>query len=188
MTKTDTLLSLILKDHGFGVRVRAQHERHVLYGPADTCWEWTAQIDRYGYGIQQLTAGSLRSPVKAHRIAYALHNKAMPPEDRPLVCHTCDNPRCVNPLHLYAGSNTHNMRDRLERGRFYQGSAHAPETRELRRQRQIVTGSTSAHLSEEDVRAIRASPLTQKALGERYGVCQAHIWRIKHGKAWAPTG
>ena len=178
MTKTDKLLSLILEDEGFRRRVEAQHRRHVGYGPGGACWEWTAQIDRAGYGCQMLTDGSLRSPVKAHRIAYVLSHKAMPPKDRPIICHHCDNPKCCNPFHLYAGTHRSNAKDKVGRGRLKIGT-RTPEMRAKAAVKQRATLREKSHLSESDIEAIRASRLPQRELGKRYRISQPHVSRIK---------
>lgn len=81
---------------------------------ADSCWHWTAAIDRGGYGR---TAFHSR-PIGAHRIAYALANGLdVPPEL--CVLHRCDNRKCVRPSHLFLGTHKDNMRDMQQKGRVH---------------------------------------------------------------------
>lgn len=75
---------------------------------ANGCIEWQGPLDRHGYG--RVSEGRL-----AHRIAYMLV-KGDP--SGKLVCHSCDNPRCVNPDHLWLGTVTENNRDAVAKGRF----------------------------------------------------------------------
>ncbi len=80
------------------------------------CIEWAGCTDRGGYG----RVGKRQEP--AHRIAYKL-TKGEPGEL--LVCHACDNRRCVNPDHLWLGTHDDNMRDMVEKGRhFRSGQTH----------------------------------------------------------------
>lgn len=79
-------------------------------GGPDSCWPW--QLSRFptGYGH-----AILHGREYAHRIAYEL---ATGNDPRGLdVCHTCDNPPCCNPAHLFAGTALDNMRDRDAKGR-----------------------------------------------------------------------
>lgn len=79
----------------------------------DGCWTWVGAKDRDGYGQFRYTP---QFQGKAHRFAYATLVRPIP---RGLsVLHHCDNPSCVRPSHLYAGTNSDNMRDRARRGRF----------------------------------------------------------------------
>src|SRR5215469_16805566 len=71
------------------------------------CWLWTDAPDRYGYGRLQMPDPPYS--VKAHRLSYILH--IGPVADDLLVCHTCDRPICVNPDHLFVGTNVDNMKD-----------------------------------------------------------------------------
>jgi hypothetical protein len=74
------------------------------------CWEWTSGKDQDGYGIF-----SIKKSVRAHRASYEIHKGPIPPGM--CVCHTCDNPGCVNPNHLWVGSITENNSDREQKGR-----------------------------------------------------------------------
>ena len=90
-------------------------------GPLE-CWLFTGYHDTGGYGKMMAGAPSQRF-IRTHRISYALaHN--INPVDLPsdvVVRHTCDNPPCVNPAHLVAGTQVDNMHDMAERGRVRNG-------------------------------------------------------------------
>lgn len=79
-------------------------------GP-DECWEWRGSRNAKGYG-QVTNQGADRI---AHRVAYEIAKGAIP--SGMMVCHTCDNPPCCNPAHLFVGSNADNIRDKVAKGR-----------------------------------------------------------------------
>jgi len=76
----------------------------------DECWIWTSTTDSDGYGKIRVT-GKQRA---AHRVSWALANGREPDL---CVCHSCDNPKCVNPNHLWLGTQADNLRDMIAKGR-----------------------------------------------------------------------
>jgi len=76
------------------------------------CWEWTGKCDKDGYGRICVDYKTTRT----HRVAYELWKGEIP--DGLFVLHSCDNPKCVNPIHLRVGSHEDNMNDRLVRHKY----------------------------------------------------------------------
>jgi DNA-binding transcriptional regulator YiaG len=130
---------------------------------ATGCWNWTLQKDRKGYG--RIGVGG--SPQGAHRLSYELHCGAIPEGEH--VLHRCDNPACINPEHLFTGTNAENMADRNAKGRQQRGSKHG-----------------KAKLVESDVLAIRAATgMPRNALAKQYGISVSTIKAIRAGRHWA---
>lgn len=76
------------------------------------CWVWQGSFSRSGYGI----FFSHQNAYRAHRVAFIITHGPIP-EDK-LICHTCDNPSCVNPEHLWIGSSQENTHDMIKKGRL----------------------------------------------------------------------
>lgn len=76
------------------------------------CWEWQAATNNIGYGMFRWETGIMRT---AHRVSYELFKGLIP--KGMIVCHTCDNPKCVNPDHLWIGTNKDNYDDMVRKGR-----------------------------------------------------------------------
>lgn len=83
---------------------------------ADGCWLWVGTIDDKGYGKISHGGRAYKKDLKAHRLSYELRNGPIP--DGMVICHRCDTPACVNPAHLYAGTQKQNMMDASARGRL----------------------------------------------------------------------
>jgi len=134
-------------------------------GP-DECWPWRRGRSRYGYGAFMLDQGK---QIVASRYAYILTHG--PIATIAMVCHSCDNPPCCNPAHLFLGTKTDNMVDRDSKGRQARGER----------------GGT-ARLTEDDVRAIRiryaAGNDSQQRIADEYGISQFMISAIVRRAAW----
>jgi len=130
------------------------------------CWEWLGSKYKDGYGrikINQLS-------YLAHRLVYEQIYGNIP--IGLYVCHTCNNPSCCNPNHLYGGTSKDNMNQKVREGRQAKG-------------KQCFS---NVKLTDEEVLKIRRlysiKEYTQRKLGEIFGVCQAEISMIVNNKKW----
>ena len=128
------------------------------------CWEWVAGKNKDGYG--QFHLGGKQHG--AARASYLIRGIDLPSDV--FVCHTCDNPSCVNPEHLFLGSHSDNMQDMMSKGRKHSqaGERHS-----------------GVKLTEEDVRWIRQLGCTQEKAANAFGVSRSTISLIRSGKLWA---
>src|SRR5688572_8620113 len=79
---------------------------------ASGCWKWQGYKTKRGYG----TVGFKYKPIRVHRLMWIFRNGDIP--KGLLVCHTCDNPPCCNPDHLFIGTQQDNVNDRGSKGRL----------------------------------------------------------------------
>lgn len=136
------------------------------------CWIWTAATSSFGHGL--LLVG--RRSVGAHRISYMLNVGPVP--QGAFVLHRCNVAACVNPEHLYAGTQKENMRDRDEAGRH--GAWLHPECRP-RGEHNGMSKLADAQVS--DLRSLSAGGgWTQRALADRFGISQPQVCRIVNQK------
>jgi HNH endonuclease len=141
------------------------------------CWIWTGALERkYGYGFFQFQ-GKLRN---AHRVSWQLFRGEIP--KGMFVLHRCDVSACVNPYHLFLGTQADNMADKVAKGRQAKGMTHGSVTVPDALPR--GTDHWKNKLTESDVRAIRASTLTQTELSHQYDVSVQQIHRIVHRQSW----
>lgn len=137
------------------------------FGAPDECWEWQRGKDGRGYGaFREPNAGM----TYAHRWVLGLR-----PGDFGLALHTCDNPPCCNPNHLYCGTSKDNTRDMMRRGRSGYGVLRGEENK----------SSTLNAKQVEDIRLRYAEgDVTQDTLAEEYGVTQSTVSKAIVRDTW----
>ncbi len=92
----------------------------------DGCWSWVGAKLPKGYGRIGAGVGKSKKVLLAHRLSYEIHYGPIP--DNVLVCHSCDNPNCVNPSHLFLGTHKNNFDDAKKKGRIATGDRHGSKT------------------------------------------------------------
>ena len=148
-------------------------------GDPSLCWEWKGSRDLENYGRLKLKG----KYVKAHRYAFAFFGLGDP--GGMCVLHRCDNPPCVNPAHLFLGTNLDNIRDRHRKGRDAKGGRNASRKYPL-----IHAGEKHGRhkLSDQQVISIRVAYSgglwTQDALAKLFSVSQTLIGFIVRKVAW----
>lgn len=90
-------------------------EKHILRIPFSDCWFWIGSYWPSGYGYIRYTENGKIRHQPAHRYIYELYKEKIPKELD--ACHTCDNPSCVNPEHIWPGTPSDNMKDAYRKGR-----------------------------------------------------------------------
>ena len=134
------------------------------YVGLDQCWVWTASVTDRGYG--RFFDGS--KTVRSHRVSYGLCVGIVPRNQDCL--HRCDNPGCVNPSHLWIGTQADNNIDCIAKDRM-------PDTRGAR--------ASNAQLTEGQVKEIKHSPEMGIVMAAKFGVSKATISRIRNGVCWS---
>lgn len=132
------------------------------------CWEWVSGKDADGYGLFR---GDVRGVTfkRAHRWSWAFHNN----QDIPKygnICHTCDNPSCVNPEHLWLGTVKENQQDKWSKGRgnIWRGE-QLPQ----------------AKLTEEQAKAIMLDPRPHSRIAADFGVTARTVSDVKTKRSWS---
>lgn len=159
------------------------------------CWERNGE-PKYS----KIRLGKRR--LQTHRASYAAHNGSVP--ENMCVLHSCDNPPCWNPEHLFTGTNMDNSQDAIAKGRISRGEQHGLLTKS-----KIPTGDNSAWMkhpwrnnpeliprgnqnkasvtNEQTVREIRIRRLNGEMIAdliEKYGISQTQMYRIINGEMW----
>lgn len=136
------------------------------------CWNWVAYHNSDGYGKLSINGKS----EFAHRISWVLHFGDIP--HGLCVCHHCDNPRCVNPDHLFLASHTENMKDMKIKGRtslcknFGEKNGNSKLTSENVESIRRLASSSENHYG------------LMKSICETYNISKATLYRVISYKTW----
>lgn len=138
------------------------------------CWLWIGGCTGDGYGA---FAAVNRRLIPAHRFAYEQCVGPIP--EGLFVCHHCDNPPCVNPKHLFAGTNRDNVLDAMRKGRWpkQDGNPYA-----VRGEQQGLSKLTNAQVLE--IRRLAAQGISQYVIKDIFGVTQANVSAIVRRETW----
>lgn len=148
--------------HGMSVR-----ERFFIYTKkTDGCWPWLGGTDVNGYGKMSVD----QKPQLASRVSYMLHFGDVPAGLG--VLHKCDTPLCVNPDHLFLGTQADNVADMHTKGRANKRGLKGEEHH-------------AAKVTPEIVRTIRASTDTERDLAKRFGISNTTVHDIRKRRSWA---
>lgn len=129
------------------------------------CWNWTGSFHNQGYGTFKIN----KKNYLAHRISFYLMYVELI-NSKPFVCHSCDNRKCVNPIHLFSGTAKDNNQDCKKKGRTLRGSK-----------------ATFTKLKKEDVIEIRkliSSGEKYKKIALKFNISESNICSIKIRRAW----
>lgn len=139
----------------------------------DGCWNWLGTKHNLGYGLLFLRKRPNGSSDRAyaHRFSYELAKGKIP--NGLYVCHKCDNPNCVNPDHLFVGTQSDNMTDCSQKGRLRPGNTSGEN-------------NGLAKLTEEKVRYIRAmrGKRNYSELAREFGVSHIAVRLASLRKTW----
>lgn len=158
-----------------GLTPLARFELSFIPEPNSGCWLWLGTPrGSMGYGAFQMEGRNHQ----AHRASWLLFRSEIPSGE--WVLHQCDNPSCVNPSHLFLGTQADNEADKVAKGRQSRGEAHSAA--KINPARGADNGNSK--LTIQDVLAIRAATVPQRQIAKAYGVTQALISKIQRGEIW----
>ena len=125
------------------------------------CWVWMGAVTNAGYGL----CHNGKKTASAHRVAYEAFVGKIP--SGMIIAHTCDNPLCVNPNHLWLATHKENSQDMVNKKRSANGEKCG-----------------KSKLTDEQIKFIRKSDLSHRKLGEMFNVSHANIGYVKRGVTW----
>lgn len=123
-----------------------------------------------------------------HRISFMIKHSINSIPQKMCVCHKCDNPSCINPEHLFLGTQKENINDALKKGRFTQcakkGESRFTKYAKKGESRSAEYAISKRKLSAEQILQIKQSQHSQRDLAKSYNVSNTVIFNIKNNKTY----
>ena len=149
-------------------------ESNFKFNAENHCWEWFGPKDRNGYGVFFIKKekGKTRRGF-SHRVSYELYRHKIP--EGLLACHICDNPKCVNPDHIFLGTHKENTMDMIKKGRSRnargEDAGHSKlSAKQVLEMRKLKTGGIGGP--------------TYLNLAKAYGISKNSAFLIINRKSW----
>jgi len=146
---------------------KRRFENKFIKSSKNECWNWLASKNKEGYGQFSLDGKMIR----AHRISYEIYKDKIP--ENMCVCHHCDNPSCVNPDHLFIGTDLDNNRDMMMKGRANKSSGES---------------NGQSKLTWRNVKEIRrlnkSNKLSQEEIAKKFGISRPAVQKIVYNLVW----
>ena len=146
--------------------------KKVRRGNSNKCWLWEGAVISKKAGRDYGSFSRRLGNVLAHRFSYEISKGSIP--EGQFVLHSCDTPRCVNPKHLYLGTQKRNMRDAAARGKVDRAPFQRTKNPKSRFNSSIIM----------DIRQRFVAGESQRKLAEEYGTDQPYIYRVTQGQVW----
>jgi len=164
--------------------LREKLEKYTLRSDQENCWIWIGPKFRYGYGKLDLCVNHKNKTFSAHRCAW--ENAFGPIPTGLLVCHRCDNPLCVNPDHLFLGTNKENSQDMVLKGRSLKGDKNPLRIHpELVRRGELIHTSVIKECDVHMIRKMYSKSMSVKEIAYKLGVTKKIVYNVLGGRAWA---